>query len=167
MGAQATDHSTATATHMPWILSTPNVHTWDHNKTYQLLSFIYASRRSTKTYSFSLKEQFKHTIFHVHLYLSFITFNLITISYSTPPLIHGGYVPRPPVDTWNWMVLNSTYTMSFPRYTYLWWSLVYKSGTVRISELPASLLLHFGATIKTVKEGLPELKHCISQQFIW
>lgn len=47
----------------------------------------------------SLKEQFKHTIFHAHLYLSFITFNLITIYYSTPPLIHGGYVPRPPVDT--------------------------------------------------------------------
>ena len=151
MGAQATDHSsTATGPHMSWIFSTPNVHTWEHTRptNFFLFLFIYASRRSTKTYSFGLKEQFKHTIFHVYLYLSFITFNLITINYSTPPLIHGGYVPRPPVDTWNWMVLNSIYTMSFPRYPYLWWSLVYKSGTVRISELPASLLLHFGATIK-------------------
>ena len=40
MGAQVTNHSTATATHMPWTFSTPNVHIWEHNKTYQLLSFF-------------------------------------------------------------------------------------------------------------------------------
>lgn len=119
-----------------------------------LFLFIYAGRRSTKTYSFSLKEQFKHTTFHAHLYLSFITFNLITIYYSTPPMIHGRYVPRPPVDTWNWMVLNSIYTMSFPRHTYLWWSLVYKLGTVRLSQLPAWLLLHFGDTVRYRKGHL-------------